>query len=244
MKPLVSIIMLSFNNVQFVKAAIESVLKQTYDHWELVISDDLSSDGSWELIQKLSERDERIKIYQPSDNLGIVKNRLFAFTKTIGELVCHLDGDDELYPYSLETMVDYLKPDIALAQSDNSWINDQGVVYQYHANKEPDGNLSTAGWRHFGMYWRWAYDQTNGYNEKLSNACEDGDLFMQIAEKYPYIRVPYVLYKHRWHSRNMSFKTKKCDVCTERPVCNYIRVWGKHAGVDPISFKRIEDGPV
>lgn len=240
MKPLVSIIMLSYNNVQFLKSAIISVLNQTYANWELIISDDQSSDGSWELIQKLSEQEPKIKIYQPEENLGIVKNRAFAFAKTTGDLIGHLDGDDELYPYSIETMVGYLKPDIALAQSDNAWMNEQGVVYQYYANKNPNGNLSNAGWRHFGMYWRWAYNDTNGYNTNITNACEDGDLFMQIADKHKYIRVPHVLYKHRWHENNMSHKTKKCDVCTERPLCNYIKVWSKHAGVNPITFKRID----
>jgi len=238
-KPLVSIIMLSYNNVRFVKRAIDSVLAQTYTNFELVISDDCSSDGSWELIQKLAESDRRIRCYQPKSNLGIVKNRLFAYEKTKGKAIGHLDGDDELYPYSLEMMMEHLKPDIALAQSDNAWMDQNSAVYQYHANKDPQPNLAFAGWRHFGVYWRWAYETTNGYNTQLISACEDGDLFMQIAEKHKVIRVPQVLYKHRWHEKNQSFSNKKCAECSERPVCHYIRVWGKHAGVDPITFKPV-----
>jgi glycosyltransferase EpsE len=237
--PRVSILMLTYNSVQFVKAAVDSVKQQTYKDWELIISDDGSRDGTWELAQALAESDSRIKCHQNPKRLGIPGNRAAAFAVSTGDLICHLDGDDELYPYSVATMVEVADahPDVALFQSDNAWMNGDGVVYQYHANKEPEENLSHFGWRHFGMYRRSAYDTTAGYNTKLISACEDGDLFMQIAEKYPFMRVPYVLYKHRWHGGNASGTNKKCDTCTERPICNYIRVWAKHAGMDHITYQ-------
>lgn len=242
--PLVSVLMISYNNVGFFKKAIDSVIEQTYKNWELIISDDGSTDGAWELAERMSQKDARIKAFRNASQLGIPKNRHAAFTRSSGEYVCHVDGDDELYPFSIQTMVETLSAsdDIALAQSDNAWINDKGEVYGYHNNKDPDlkGNLSEAGWRHFGMYKRWAYDRTDGYNTKLINACEDGDLFMQIVEKFKYVRVPAVLYKHRWHGKNMSFETKKCGECNERPVCNYIRVWSKHVGYDPITLKPLD----
>ena len=239
--PLVSIIMLTFNGVQFIKLAIDSVKKQTYQNWELIINDDGSTDGTWELVNALTSSDSRIKIFQNSKRLGIPKNRAAAFARTAGELICHLDGDDELYPHSVQYMVDAAieHSDKMLFQSDNAWMNSNGVVYQYHANKEPEANLAHFGWRHFGMYRRSAYEQTDGYNTRLVSACEDGDLFMQIAEKMPFHRVPLVLYKHRWHDHNASKTNKKCESCAERPICNYIRVWGKHAGVDHITYKPI-----
>ena len=49
MKPLVSIMMICYNNVQFIKAAIDSVKTQTYDNWELVVNDDCSTDGTYEI---------------------------------------------------------------------------------------------------------------------------------------------------------------------------------------------------
>lgn len=240
--PHVSILMLTYNGVQFLKAAIESVKQQTYKDWELIISDDGSTDGTWELAQIFAASDSRIKPYQNPKRLGIPGNRAAAFAVSRGELICHLDGDDELYPYSVATMVEAANanPDVALFQSDNAWMDSKGVVYQYHANKDPEPNLAHFGWRHFGMYRRSAYDTTNGYNTALISACEDGDLFMQIVEKHPFMRVPYVLYKHRWHDGNASNTNKKCDTCTERAICNYIRVWGKHAGVDHITYTPLQ----
>lgn len=62
--PLISVMMIAYNNVQFIKAAIESVQAQTYPNWELVINDDCSTDGTYELAQKLAEKDERIRVFQ------------------------------------------------------------------------------------------------------------------------------------------------------------------------------------
>jgi hypothetical protein len=63
---------------------------------------------------------------------------------------------------------------------------------------------------------------------------------MQIAEKFPFIRVPMVLYKQRAHSNNSSPKNEKCGECKSRPICNYVRVWAKHANVDHITMKPLE----
>jgi len=241
-KPLVSIIMISYNNVQYLKAAIDSVLNQTYENWELIISDDKSTDGAWELAQKLSEKDSRIKLYRNEVNLGIVKNRKIAFTKTKGDFIGHLDCDDMLYPYSIQTMLNYFdeNPNAMLAQSDCAFMDNKSKVSNYSAHKDPEKNLVHFGWRHFGMYRREVMDSIDGYNDKISNACEDGDLFMQIAEKFEFIRVPEVLYKHRAHEFNQSTKNETCKDCSSREVCNYIRVWAKHANLDHITMQPLE----
>jgi glycosyltransferase involved in cell wall biosynthesis len=240
--PLVSVLMITYNNVQFLKQAVDSVVSQTYKNWELVINDDCSTDGAWELAQALARKDKRIRAYQNAANVGIQKNRREAFLKTKGDWICHLDGDDSLFKYSIENMVEHMKanPSAMLAQSDSCWVDPQNKIIQYLANSYPDKNLAGFGWRHFGMFKREAYNATQGYNVELTNACEDGDLFMQIAEKFPFIRVPMVLYKHRWHGGNMSHKNEKCGDCQSRPICNYIRVWAKHANMDHITMTLLE----
>ena len=240
--PLVSVLMISYNNVQYLKQAVDSVIAQTYKNWELVIQDDMSTDGAWELATALVRKDKRIRAYRNMINVGIQKNRLNAFMNTKGDLICHLDGDDILFNYSIETMVEHMQanPGAMLAQSDSCWIDPKNKVMQYLANSDPEENLSKFGWRHFGMYRREAYNATKGYNTELTNACEDGDLFMQIAEQFPFIRVPIVLYRHRWHGGNMSHQNEKCGDCKSRPICNYIRVWAKHVNLDHLTMKPLE----
>lgn len=239
-QPLVSLMMISYNNVAYLKAAIDSIRAQTYTNWEMVISDDCSTDGSWELAQVLGARDPRIKVVQTERNLKTPGNRAFAAKHLTGDLVGHIDADDTLFPYSVQTVVDYLdaNPDIAMVYSDMAEINAAGVVTGYTVNKGPDPkpNLAFHGWRPFGVYRRSAYRTVSGYNDKLTQGCEDGDLFLQIAEEHKFAKIPQVLYSRRSHGANNSPKNHKCETCPDRPVCNYVRIWSKHAGYDPVTF--------
>jgi glycosyltransferase involved in cell wall biosynthesis len=241
--PLISVMMIAYNNVQFIKAAIESVQAQTYPNWELVINDDRSTDGTYELAQKLAEKDERIRVYQNERNLKTPGNRAAAMAHIKGDFVGHLDTDDMLYPHALAMQYQYLMshPDVALVYSDSSEIGVDGNVTSYTTSRDYEPNLSWFGWRHFGMYHMSAYRKVEGYNTKLTAGCEDGDLFMQLAERYKFARNPHVLHYHRSHSTNTSTKNHKCDSCPDRPICNYIRVWTKHAKYDITTMKPIEE---
>lgn len=240
---LVSLLMPAYNSARYIKYAINSVQNQTYTNWELIIVDDCSNDGTWEIAYMLSTRDSRIKVYQNDKNLGIVKNRKRAYSLSTGDLIAHFDNDDILERYSVDEMVkafDQL-PDVGLIYTDLAQIDEKGKHQLYSESKTFDPNiLHQHGWRHFGMYRRKVMNYIDGYNEKLVSGCEDGDLFMQIAEKFPIVRLPKVLYLYRAHSENNSNYNKKCEICEERPVCNYIRVWSKTAKYNPITFKPLE----
>lgn len=237
--PLVSLMMPMHNTVQFLKAAVDSVLAQTHQNWELVIVDDASNDGSYELATALALKDQRIKLHRNDSKLGVAKNRDKAVHLCTGEFIGHIDSDDMLERWALEEMLRVFdsKPDVALAYSDFAQVDVKGKVELYSASHDFDSNiLHRHGWRHFGVYRKSAYDATQGFNTKLLNGCEDGDLFMQIAEQFPCQRIPKVLYYYRSHSTNTTRTMQKCDVCTQRTECNYMRVWAKSANYDPITF--------
>jgi glycosyltransferase involved in cell wall biosynthesis len=105
MKPLFSLMMICYNNVQFIKMSIDSVKTQTYDNWELIIVDDRSSDGTYELAQKLAEGEPRIKVFQNAKNLMTPKNRAEASKHMTGDFMGHVDADDALYPHALDYFV-------------------------------------------------------------------------------------------------------------------------------------------
>jgi glycosyltransferase involved in cell wall biosynthesis len=237
-QPFVSLMMIAYNNVQFLKAAVDSVRAQTYENWELIINDDCSTDGTWELAQKLAEGDPRIKVFRNATNLKTPGNRAAAVKHLSGDYVGHIDADDMLYPYAVEAAVKYLgeHPEVALVYSDTAGIDATGNITGYTRYSDYDSNLAYFGWRPFGVYRMSVLRQIDGYNTKLSKGCEDGDLFMQIAERHKFARVPYVSYYHRSHGNNTSPNNYTCATCPERPVCNYIRVWSKHAGYDPLTF--------
>ena len=69
-KPLVSIVTPSYNSTKFIPATIESVLSQTYQNWEMLIVDDCSKDESRKVIREYSEKDDRIKLIELTENSG------------------------------------------------------------------------------------------------------------------------------------------------------------------------------
>ena len=234
-RPVVSVIMLGYQSVQFIKPAIDSIRAQTFPDWEIIFVDDCSTDGTYELASKLSEAEPRLKVFRNEKNIGIVKNRKRAYELTSGDFICHVDNDDMLERWAFEEMLrEFLKhPEVMLIHSDLAQIGVEGEVQLYSKTHDFDpAHLELFGWRHFGMYRRAVMNHIDGYNDRLVSACEDGDLAMQIAERFPVMRHPKVLYYYRNHGKNSSRNNKKCDTCSERLMCNFARVWCKAVKFD------------
>lgn len=95
-----SIIMPTYNRVRLVGKAIDSVLKQTYTHFELIVVNDGGSDNTEDIVKAFN--DPRIRYYwKKNEQKGIAKN--FGFDKAKGVYVCSFDDDDIMYPHHLET---------------------------------------------------------------------------------------------------------------------------------------------
>lgn len=108
-QPLVSIITPSFNSSRFIEDTINSVLTQTYPHFELIIVDDCSKDNSWEMISAFSKKDERIKIYQLEKNSGAAVARNFGIQVSNGKYLAFLDSDDLWDQHKLEAQVKFME---------------------------------------------------------------------------------------------------------------------------------------
>ncbi|MEP2023597.1 MAG: glycosyltransferase family 2 protein [Reichenbachiella sp.] len=108
MKELISIIMPAYNAEQFVEAAIQSVLEQSYSQWELIIINDGSSDATE--LKVLSFKEERIR-YFSQKNKGVGAARNLGLKKMKGAYFCFLDADDILPPNSIKARLDVFKND-------------------------------------------------------------------------------------------------------------------------------------
>ena len=93
-KDKVSIITPMYNAEKFIAETIESVLKQTYRNWELLIMNDRSEDNSYEIARKYSYIDSRIKIIDSEQNIGVVKGRHALTDMATGQYIAFLDSDD------------------------------------------------------------------------------------------------------------------------------------------------------
>ena len=108
MKPLVSIISPTYNSLQFIEDTIQSIIQQTYTNWELLITDDCSTDGTWELIQKHQKLDERIKIFRLEQNSGPGVARNNSIKQAKGRFIAFCDSDDQWKPDKLEKQIKFL----------------------------------------------------------------------------------------------------------------------------------------
>lgn len=106
--PLVSVLMANYNYGQYIGKAIESVLQQTYQNWELIICDDGSTDNSCEIVKKYQDKDSRIKLIQ-KENGGVASALNVAYRESKGSIICLLDSDDVFLPDKLATIVEAFK---------------------------------------------------------------------------------------------------------------------------------------
>jgi len=112
---LVSVIMPTYNSAEFVSESIDSVLSQTYQNIELIISDDCSSDNTMEILEDYAKRDERIIIQQNEKNGGAGVSRNNSISKAHGQYIAFCDSDDRWIPKKLEKQIEFMKKqDIAL----------------------------------------------------------------------------------------------------------------------------------
>lgn len=211
--PLVSIIIPTFNSARYITDAIESVFKQKYPNYEILVVDDGSTDDTAQIIRKFS--DQIIYIYKP--NGGPASARNLGIKRSNGEYIAFLDADDCWLPDKLDLQINFLKknPEFALVHS-NTWIleNDTDPYLSFIDSKPPSGmvfndlflnnhiNLLTVTLR------RESFDKTNGFDEtKDIVGFEDYDLWLRIALEYPIAYLDKIVSIYRIHRSNISNET-------------------------------------
>lgn len=108
-KVLISVAMCTYNGEKYIKEQIDSILNQSIDNIEIVITDDGSSDNTIEIIYEYMNRDNRVKLYQNENNLGYVKNFEKAISLCTGEYIALSDQDDIWEFNKLEILINKIK---------------------------------------------------------------------------------------------------------------------------------------
>lgn len=107
-QPLVSVIMPCYNMERFVADTIQSVIHQTHTDWELLITDDASTDKTVALVQKLAENDRRIHLTVNTDHAGIAPTRNRCIQEAKGRFFAFLDADDIWHSEKLERQLHFM----------------------------------------------------------------------------------------------------------------------------------------
>lgn len=106
---MISIIMPSYNSARTIVSSIKSVQQQSYPHWELLITDDVSTDNTVKLVQQLASEDPRISIVVNPVNSGAGFSRNQSINRSKGKYIAFLDSDDLWLPNKLATQVAYME---------------------------------------------------------------------------------------------------------------------------------------
>lgn len=107
MEPLISVYLPTYNRLELLKRAVQSVQNQTYKNFEIIIVDDNSSDGTQDFLVGLAKVDSRIRYFFKDKNSGACVSRNIAINLAQGELITGLDDDDYFLPHRLEFFLDY-----------------------------------------------------------------------------------------------------------------------------------------
>ncbi len=120
-----SICLITYNQEKYIKETIESVLNQTYQNFEIILSDDCSTDNTVEVVKSIN--DSRIKIVKTSYNMGINANLNNAIDNMSGDYLMFLGGDDNLRKDYLEKLNNILKEqDISVFYTNVTFIDENG----------------------------------------------------------------------------------------------------------------------
>ena len=124
--PKVTVFIPVHNREDYICVAVNSILAQTFEDFELVVVDDGSSDRTVEVLQRYSDR--RLRVARNPENLGIPATRNHGLELARGDYIALLDSDDHAYPRRLERQVKYLdaNPDIAQVGSWCSFMDSEG----------------------------------------------------------------------------------------------------------------------
>ena len=241
-KPLISVIMPVFDPPKkFLVKAIESVLTQAYENWELCIADDASTKKFVRpLLESYARKDSRIKVTFRKKNGHISVASNSAIKLATGEFVAFLDHDDELRPHSLLEVAKVINanPDAKLIYSDEDKIDEKGGRYDpyFKPDWNPDLLLGQNYISHFSVFDASILRKLKGLRKGYEGS-QDWDLTLRFVEQIKddcILHVPKILYHWRaiTGSTALSLKEKNnvFDV-TEKAIQECLKRRNIKAGV-------------
>ena len=209
---LVSIIITVYNRENYLPKAIESILAQTYTHFELLIWDDGSTDQSLAISHHYAQQDDRIRVIAaPHQGRGISVSSACAEAK--GEYLGIVDSDDLLGQTAIEETVQILenKPEIGMVYTDYILIDKDtkylgiGEICKIPYDREK--LLTTFMVFHFRLKRRNVYESVGGFDPDFKYA-QDYDLCLKISEVTEIHHLPEVCYYYRQHKDTISTENR------------------------------------
>ena len=216
----ISVILTTYNGSSrgYLSSAIESVLTQSYQNFELLIIDDGSTDNTKKTCSSYLENDRIRYLYQ--ENTGLAGARNTGIRASSGEFLCFLDDDDVWKPEKLQKQLEFIQNRLSGV---NNWgliftwlelIDEQGEVISYRGHHQ-EGRLyrnllfgNTVDAPSSVLIRREVFDNVGLFDESFEN-CQDWDMWLRISKEYMIFPVKEYLVQHREHRDRISFDNEK-----------------------------------
>jgi glycosyltransferase involved in cell wall biosynthesis len=209
--PLVSIITPVYNNEEYIREALESIIIQNFKDFEAIIIDDYSSDNSYSIITEYKDRDNRFKIFKNPRRTGAGDTRNFGLNNATGKYIAVFDSDDIMFPQRLSKQLNFMEKDdnimIGVCGSNVELIDNSGKVLGI--KKFPEGHdacIKSLFYRspfcHSSTIIRKQLFQDYGYY--ISDVAHDYDLWFRLHDKTHFHNLQDILVKYRLHNKNIS----------------------------------------
>lgn len=216
-KHLVSVIIPTFNSSKFIRETIESVLKQTYSNFEIIVVDDGSNDNTISILNELALQDNRISYFQIEHSGMPAVPRNFGIRKSQGDFVAFLDSDDLWVKNKLGKQIEEFEkhPDYIFLYSMSVTFGNVNIfsphyevlplLHKYVKNKNElitIGNTITCS---SVLIKKEALQKLNGFDEdEKLKAIEDYDLWIRLSELGVFGFIPRIQVFYRIHGNQSS----------------------------------------
>lgn len=219
--PTVSVLMAVYNDRRFLSEAVESILSQTFEDFELIIINDGSTDGSTDLLTHFAEQDSRIQLIHQS-NRGLTCSLNTAIERASGRFLARMDADDIALPERLNLQVQFLHShpnhgavggQVELIDAEGEPVGEGRTYNRLRqlplCHEYIDEALLHIEWPlvHPAVMMRRTHVVTvGGYDERYKTN-QDHDLFLKLAELTRLANLPDTLLKYRRHTEQVTQTT-------------------------------------
>jgi len=226
MTPRISIIMPVYNMSAYIKEAVDSVILQTFQNWELIIIDDCSTDNSLDIIRKLASKNHKIHIISTKNNTGspiIPRNMGIAVAN--GEYIFPLDADDKIAPTCLQKLIDAADAGLGdVIYPMTAYFGQRTEPFNIplpHKKNMPATNCVI----NSALYKKSDWEKYGGYDTNMQAGYEDWDFWLNfIEDNRHFYRIPETLFYYRYSTsgRNghaaLNIKKLKSYLRTKHPA--------------------------
>lgn len=242
-KPIVSCLMANYNtNKGFLKAAIDSILSQTLDAFELIIIDDCSTDDGFEVLKEYAKSDDRIKLYRNERNMGLPLSLNRALEYATCDYIARMDTDDVAMSDRFEKQFEYLvNNELDLVGAEVNRMDENGKIVAFNTNKSypPKTVSQILSVSNYVVHPTWfakreVYFALNGYRD--INSCEDYDFLLRA--KFADFKIGIadnVLLNYRFNTNSISRKNALRQIVTS----NYLSKNEK--SIDAIDVEKLKE---